>query len=60
MAIAHVACGWPSPGGRKPHVPCRGPNSTGLEARLQSRPPGGHRKRMGKLVLEDHTGGIPG
>ena len=48
-----LACGRPSPGGRKPHVLLtESPSPQGLEARLQSRSPAGGGKGPGLPPLE--------
>lgn len=48
-----LACGRPSPGGRKPHVLLtESPSPQGLEARLQSRSPAGGGKGPGLPSLE--------
>lgn len=48
-----LACGRPSPGGRKLHVLLtKSPSPQGLEPRLQSRSPAGGGKGMDLLLLE--------
>lgn len=52
MAVTHVACGWPSPGDRKLHVPCTEPNSTGPASVAAT---WWDRKKMGMPIPEGRT-----